>query len=58
MPAILYALDGATGRSLWNSGKKMPVHAPDGALWAANSQILVAGADNAVYAFGFGVAKW
>ena len=58
VPAILYALDGATGRSLWNSGKKMPVHAPDGALWAANSQILVAGADNAVYAFGFGVAKW
>jgi len=52
-PAVLYALDGMTGKALWNSGTAIKSYMPGRALWTANSQVYVGGNDGAVYAFGF-----
>src|SRR5207247_1814491 len=51
-PAVLFALDGATGREIWNSGTTIPpvVRA---ALSAGGSQVYVATGDGTLYAFGF-----
>ena len=51
-PAVLYALDGVTGKELWNSGTVMPAFAR-GAVSAGGSQVYVVTDDGAVYAFGF-----
>jgi len=52
-PAVLYALDGATGKELFNSGSTIatPVMR-SGGLAASAGQLYVAGADSTVYAFG------
>ena len=52
-PAVLYALDGATGKELFNSGSTMtgPVMRTGG-LAASAGQLYIAGADSTVYAFG------
>jgi outer membrane protein assembly factor BamB len=51
-PALLYALDGATGQELWNSGTTIPTGVGAG-LSAGGSQVYVATGDGALYAFGF-----
>jgi hypothetical protein len=56
-PAVLLALDPASGAAVWTSGKTIPVSATAGGLWGANSQVLVAGSDNAIYAFGFAMER-
>ena len=52
-PAILYALDGATGKELWSSGKTITSFVHSGALAAGGSRVYVAAYDGTQYAFGF-----
>ena len=51
-PAVLYALDGATGKELWNSGTTIPTGVRAG-LSAGGSQVYLATGDGTLYAFGF-----
>ena len=55
--ATLYALDGVTGKELWNSGKTITSSLPARSMWGANSQIQVAAFDGTVYAFGFALER-
>jgi outer membrane protein assembly factor BamB len=50
--AVLYALDGATGRELLNSGNAMTA-APKGALSEQFGTVYVQTADNILWSFGF-----
>ena len=51
VPAVLYALDPATGKELWTSGKTITSFARGG-LSAAAGQVYLVTFDNTVYAFG------
>jgi outer membrane protein assembly factor BamB len=51
IPAVLYALDPATGKELWNSGKSITSFARGG-LAAAAGQVYVVTYDHTLYAFG------
>jgi len=51
--AILYALDGSTGKELWNSGDKIATFVRRGGLAAGGSRVYVASQDGTQYAFGF-----
>jgi outer membrane protein assembly factor BamB len=50
--AVLYALDGATGKELWNSGSAMASFVHSGGLSAGDGQVYVPTYDNTLYAFG------
>jgi outer membrane protein assembly factor BamB len=56
VPAVLYALDGTTGKELWNSGKTMTSPARAGLAGGAGV-VYVPGADSTLYAFGFPIEK-
>jgi outer membrane protein assembly factor BamB len=58
VPAVLYALDAATGRELWTSGNTITSFAHRSALWPGIGQIHVATYDNTVYAFGFPLERY
>jgi len=49
----LRALDGATGKELWNSGTTITSFAHCGALSGGMSQIYLTTYDGTIYAFGF-----
>ncbi len=51
--ASLYALDGATGKELWNSGTTITSAGQVGGLSAGGSQIYLSANDGTLYAFGF-----
>jgi hypothetical protein len=51
--AVLYALDGTTGKELWNSGNTITSFVHSGGLSAGGSRIYVAGFDGTQYAFSF-----
>jgi outer membrane protein assembly factor BamB len=51
--AVMYALDGSTGKELWNSGTTMTSFATSGALSGGMSQIYVTTYDGTIYTFGF-----
>ncbi|HEX4575625.1 MAG TPA: PQQ-binding-like beta-propeller repeat protein, partial [Gemmatimonadales bacterium] len=51
-PAILYALDGATGRELWSSGITLTAGVRGG-LSGGGSEVYVGADDGTLYAFGF-----
>ena len=51
MPAVLYVLDGATGKQLWTSGTTITSFARAG-LAAGGGQVYVVTFDNHLYAFG------
>jgi outer membrane protein assembly factor BamB len=51
--AVLYALDGATGKELWNSGATIASFTRGGALSGGVGQIYLTTYDGAIYAFGF-----
>jgi outer membrane protein assembly factor BamB len=51
VPAVLYALDGATGKTLWSSGTRITSFARAG-LAAGGGQVYVVTNDNHLYAFG------
>jgi len=50
--AVLYALDGATGKELWNSGKVMGSYSTTG-ISAGASKVYVGTHDGMLYAFGY-----
>jgi len=55
-PAVLYALDAATGKELWNSGRTM-TSTVRGGLAAGQGNVYVPGTDSTLYAFGFEIEK-
>jgi hypothetical protein len=50
--AVLYALDGTTGKELWSSGTTMTSFVHSGGLSGADGQVYVPTYDNTLYAFG------
>lgn len=51
VPAVLYVLDGATGKTLWSSGTKITSFARAG-MSAGDGQVYLVTYDNHLYAFG------
>jgi len=51
--AILYALDAATGKELWNSGDTIASFVHAGGPVVGGSRVYVEGSDENVYVFGF-----
>ena len=51
--AVLYALDSATGKELWNSGDAITSFVHSGGLAAGGGRVYVGGHDGTQYAFGF-----
>ncbi len=54
--AVLYALDGSTGKDLWNSGTTMTSFTRSGVSGSA-SQLYVSTHDSTIYTFGFPLEK-
>lgn len=52
-PAVVYAYDGATGKSLWTSAQAIDAFASPRSFWSAMGQVYVGTHDGTVYAFGF-----
>jgi len=50
---VLYALDGSTGKEMWNSGKSIASAIRSGGISVGNSQVYVGANDGTVYVFGF-----
>ncbi len=50
--AVVYALDGATGKELWNSGTKITSFAHGGAISGGMGQIYLTTYDGTIYTFG------
>jgi outer membrane protein assembly factor BamB len=53
VPAVVYALDGTTGKELWNSGKTITSFVHGGGLSGASGQIYLGAHDGTMYSFGF-----
>jgi outer membrane protein assembly factor BamB len=53
--AVLYALDGATGKVLWDSGKSITSFVHGGGLSSGAGQLYLETNDQTLYAFGFPV---
>lgn len=51
--AVLYALDGRTGKEMWNSGNAIGSFVHSGGLSAGGSQVYLGAYDGTLYAFGF-----
>ena len=51
--AVLYALDGATGKVLWDSGKSITSFVDSGGLSGGAGQLYLETEDQTLYAFGF-----
>jgi outer membrane protein assembly factor BamB len=51
-PAVLYAVDAATGKEIWNSGTTMTAFAHGTGLSSSPGQVYLATSDNVIYAFG------
>ena len=52
-PAVLYALDSATGKEVWNSGKSIASFVHGGGLSGGGTQVYLETYDGTLYAFGF-----
>jgi outer membrane protein assembly factor BamB len=55
-PGVLYAIDAASGKDLWNSGRAIAT-AVRGGLSAGGGNVYVPGSDSTLYAFGFDIEK-
>jgi outer membrane protein assembly factor BamB len=53
VPAVLYALDGVTGKELWNSAAAITSFVGTGGLAAGGGRVYVGAHDGTQYAFGF-----
>jgi len=51
--AVLYAIDGKTGKELWNSGSTITSFVHSGGLSGGGSQLYLQTYDGTLYAFGF-----
>lgn len=56
-PAVLYALDGTTGREYWNSGRTMTAFVHDVSPSGSDSQVYVVTFDGTLYAFGMSMER-
>jgi hypothetical protein len=57
-PAVLYGLDGKTGKEIWNSGTTITgVVLPTGGMSESASQLYLATADSTIYAFGIPIVS-
>jgi outer membrane protein assembly factor BamB len=56
VPGVLYALDAATGKQLWTSGRAI-TSTIRGGLSAGGGTVFVPGSDSTLYAFGFDIEK-
>jgi outer membrane protein assembly factor BamB len=54
-PAVMYALDGASGKELWNSGKTITSFTHNGGVSAGGSQVYLGTHDGTLYVFGYGI---
>ena len=52
-PAVLYALDGATGNAIWDSAKTITSFVHSGGLSGQAGQVYLESFDESLYAFGF-----
>ena len=52
-PAVLYALDGATGKVLWESGDAIASFAPRSGLSGGAGTVYLSDYQGTLYAFGF-----
>jgi len=50
---VVYALDGVTGKEIWNSGKALSAPIRNGGLSVIGSQLYLGASDGTFYAFGF-----
>jgi hypothetical protein len=50
--SVLYALDGATGKELWNSGNAIASYVPGVSPSGGDGQVYIVTADGTLYAFG------
>ena len=55
-PAVLYALDGTSGKELWNSGNTITSYSRTGPS-GGSSQIYLSTHDSTVYTFGYELVK-
>jgi len=55
-PAVLYALDGSSGKELWNSGGTIASYSRSPISGSA-SQLYLSAADSTIYTFGFELVK-
>ena len=53
VPAVVYALDAATGKELWSSGKTITSFAHGNAISGGMGQVYLTTHDGTIYAFGF-----
>lgn len=51
--AVLYAIDGMTGKEFWNSGTSITSYVTSGGLAAGGGRVYLSTVDNHQYAFGF-----
>ncbi len=58
VPAVIYALDEASGKQLWSSGKTITSFVAGTPIWASAGQAYIATYDNNVYAFGFAMERY
>jgi hypothetical protein len=56
-PAALYALHGATGKPLWNSGKTIAFPLSGRSFWVGSGHMFMGTRDGTVYAFGFAMER-
>jgi hypothetical protein len=56
-PAGLYALHGATGKTLWQSGKTITGPLSGRSFWVGSGHVFVGTRDGTVYAFGFAMER-
>jgi outer membrane protein assembly factor BamB len=57
-PAVLYALDAATGKEVWNSGTTMTSFVHSGGLSSGNSQVYVSTYNSVLYTFGVPMERY
>ena len=57
VPAVLYALNAASGKELWNSRKDITSFVHSAALWSVDGQVYVGTYDGTLYAFGFAMDR-
>jgi hypothetical protein len=56
-PAAVYALHGATGKTLWQSGKTINSPLSGRSFWVGSGHVFAGTRDGTVYAFGFAMER-
>jgi outer membrane protein assembly factor BamB len=56
-PARLHALDGQTGKALWQSGATMTAPVSGRSMWTGSGHVFLGTRDGTVYAFGFDMER-